>query len=139
MRRRGFSRRKDYAHVRFNADWASVQLQPFVDISRRLDKSARVSFSSCGGGVMKSRMNSERLFVDSYTAIKTLDCNAEFSCHIKEPGDEPDFVLRIKKPNSSISYFMFDELEMAEIQWKEVVDLAVMKQSWSSMSTSIAA
>jgi hypothetical protein len=58
-------------------------------------QSANCITQAGGRKIGRTRGDPEWLWIDTYSAIKTTAINAVFVCHIKQPGDDPEFQLRI--------------------------------------------
>jgi hypothetical protein len=119
-RRRGIAKSKDYAALEWNPARVQAELAPFVEASRQVLKSGRRAFTTAGGGIFKSSDSPKRLWIDTYTAVKTADFNADFSCHIRAPGDDPVFTLSIKSDNT-VEVFSYQEIGTALETWTALI------------------
>ncbi len=72
------------------------RLQAFKEVAAAVPGNQRTAYTERGGRKMLPAHHPERLWIDSYSAIKTKisGVNATFVCHIREAGDEPKFELR---------------------------------------------
>lgn len=118
--RRGIARSKDYFVLNWNPERVTTVLAPFVEISQQVPENLRTAFSTAGGGVFKPKGHPDARWIDSYTAVKTDAFNAAFACHVREPGDDPVFILNIQS-SESIQEFSYPELDSALARWKEIV------------------
>lgn len=104
-------------------DRAKEVVEAFAAISDRCQTSERTDFSKRGGGVFKAADHPDARWVDTYTAVKQGDFNAEFSCHIREPGDDAEFILNTRS-RKVIEIFTPDQLDAAMERWIAVVNEA---------------
>ena len=126
MWRRGYSVRKYCRVLPWTPDRVNGVMEGFVEVSQRCKDSLRTDFSEAGGGVFKASDHPEARWVDTYTGVEVKDFNATFSCHIREPGDEPEFILNVKSSNA-IETFSYDEIDAAMKRWVKVVSIAIEK------------
>lgn len=115
--------RKFCGVLAWTPDRAQEVIETFAAISERCENSKRTDFSKRGGGVFKAANHPDARWVDTYTAVKAGDFNAEFSCHIREPGDDAEFVLNIRS-RKVVERFTADQLDVAMERWIAVVDEA---------------
>ena len=118
--RRGIARRKDYSALVWNRTRVEAVISYFVKVSRQISDSQSVYFTNAGGGVWKSKSDVEYRWIDTYTAVKLGGFNATFACHVREPGDDPVFILSLKS-SQSFEEFSYAEIDIALIKWKEIV------------------
>ncbi len=91
-------------------------MQPFKDVALAVSVNQRTAYTEAGGfKVARAKDDPERLWIDSYSAIKTPAVNAVFVCHIKQPGDEPEFQLRVD--GKHVRSYNADQLSDALSQW----------------------
>ncbi|KQW21369.1 hypothetical protein ASC80_14890 [Afipia sp. Root123D2] len=123
---RGYRIRKYCGVLSWTPDRANEVIAPFAAVSRRCRDSKRTDFSTAGGGVYKAKSEPDARWVDTYTAVKVPGLNAHFSCHIREPGDDAEFILNIKSHDVR-EVFTYDQNAVALERWTAVVTEACGK------------
>lgn len=123
MRRRGMATSREYAALKWNQIRVRETLDPFKRISESVPNNARTAYTEAGGRkIGRSKDDPDRLWIDSYCAIKTPKTNSIIVCQIAKPGDEPTFVVRIDD-NEPVS-FNADQLDGALSKWSEIATKA---------------
>jgi hypothetical protein len=95
MARRGLAKRGDYRTLKWNQDIVRDALEPFKNVAKAVRDNQRTSYTEAGGlKIGRPKDDPEKIWIDTYSGIKTPAINAIFVCHIKKPGDEPEFSYR---------------------------------------------
>jgi len=118
---RGYRIRSYCSVLPWTPDRVSQVIAPFTVESRRCQDSKRTDFSTAGGGIYKAKSEPDARWVDTYTAVKVPGLNAHFSGHIREPGDEAEFILNIKSADIK-EQFTYDKIQTALERWTAVVN-----------------
>jgi hypothetical protein len=96
MARRGMATRREYRALKWNQDSVRDAMQPFKDVAAAVNGNQRTAYTEAGGRkIGHPKDDPDWVWIDTYSAIKTPAINAVFVCHIKQPGDGPEFQLRI--------------------------------------------
>src|SRR6266446_3524476 len=84
-----------------NQDRVREVMQPFKEIAAKVPGNQRKAYTEAGGRkIGRPKDDPEKLWIDTYSGIKTPKINAVLACYVKRPGDEPQFQLRIKGARS---------------------------------------
>lgn len=124
LTRRGAAKNRDFAALRWNQQAANDALTPFVQVSKGVPANQRTIFTDAGGRkIGRPKDDPERMWVDTYTAIKTPKVNAVFVCYIPRPGDEAYFELHLS--GETVERYSPDQLETGLSRWTEIAHEAV--------------
>ncbi len=116
---RGEHRQTDLKHITWNQDRVRSALIAFKEVASRIDNNKRKAYTEAGGFKRGRRKDHpDWLWVDTYSAMKTQIGNAVFYCHIKKPGQEP--VFGIKLDEVVLSTYAPNELGAALEEWKKM-------------------
>jgi hypothetical protein len=138
MHERGMATSREYAVFSWNQDRVDEVMEPFARVAATVPNSQRVKYTKAGGlKIGRPKEHPEHRWVDSYSAIKVPKINAVFSCSIRRPGDEPQFILYVDDgptPRESIlltgrspvpaKTYNADQLKKALIEWTEIARVA---------------
>jgi hypothetical protein len=81
MWRRIVAKRGDFRALKWNQDSVCEVMQPFKNIAGAVNGNQRTVYTEAGGGKKgRSNENSEKVWIDTYSAIKTFIVNAMFVC-----------------------------------------------------------
>lgn len=128
MRRRGVATRRQYLALRWNQDTVRDTMQPFKDVAVAVTLNQRTAYTEAGGfKVGRTKDDPERVWIDTYSAIKTQAVNAVFVCYIKQPGNEPEFQLQVN--GKHIRSYNADQLTDALTEWRMVAAQATTTQN----------
>lgn len=117
--RRGKISRKLVLQLEWNKHTVKDALQPFVEITSTVVRNRRTRYSEAGGRkIGRPKGHPDKLWIDSYTAIKTAKLNATFSCHVARIGDEPIFTLTVQSEADKVYSHL--ECEQALKDWEEI-------------------
>jgi hypothetical protein len=95
LARRGVATGSDYLTLRWNQASVCDALRPFKEVAAAVVGNRRTAYTEAGGGRHHPKDDSKHLWIDTYCGIKTFAVNAIFVCHVRQPGDDPEFQLRI--------------------------------------------
>ena len=124
MGRRGIATRSDYQHLAWNQDSVCKFMQPFKAVASAIPDNQRTAYTEAGGRkIGRSKENPERVWIDTYSAIKTPKINAVMVCYVKRPGDEPEFKLYIN--GKCTQTYSADGLRDALSAWRKISEQAV--------------
>ena len=116
---KGVARRSDYRHLKWNQQTVEEALRPFADVARSVAGNRRTAYTPAGGfRIGRKADDPERMFVDSYSAIKAGKLNAEFVAYVRKPGDEAYFHLNVNKQREA--EYEPNELDQALVRWREI-------------------
>lgn len=118
--RRGIARKEHYAVFNWNKESVVTLLQPFQEVAESVTNNLRTDFTN-GGGLIRKKDEEQRMWIDSYSAIKTDKVNAAFACRVKAPGCEPIFELKAGDEEKPVS---LDEVDDALNEWKIIASEA---------------
>lgn len=118
--RRGIARRKDYSVLAWNGNRVETVMSDFVEISRQIPNNRIADFTDAGGGVWKPKDDEDSRWIDTYTGVKLGEFNATFACHVREPGDDPVFILNLKS-SRSVEEFSYGDISVALTKWKKLI------------------
>jgi hypothetical protein len=119
MQRRGVATRREYRTLKWNADSVRETMEPFKNVAATVRDNQRTTFTDAGGlRIGRSKDDLERVWIDTYSGIKTDAINAVFVCYIKRPGDEPEFQLRIN--GVLAGSYNADQLNEALSEWQAI-------------------
>jgi hypothetical protein len=119
MLNRGVATRREYRALKWNQDSVRDAMQPFKNVASAVAGNQRTAYTQAGGRkIGRSRGDPEWLWIDTYSAIKTTAINAVFVCHIKQPGDDPEFQLRIN--GTRAQSYNADGLTDALGEWRAI-------------------
>lgn len=125
---KGVARRSDYRHLKWNQQTVEEALRPFADVARSVAGNGRTAYTPAGGfRIGRKADDPERMFVDSYSAIKKGKLNAEFVAYVKKPGDEAYFHLNVDKQREA--EYGPNELDQALVRWREIAARAGTESS----------
>ena len=123
LRSRGLAERRDYDFLEWNQDRVKQALEPFAKISSEVADNARTTYTEAGGlKIGRPVGHPERMWIDSYTAIKTKKLNAVFVCYVRQPGDHPSFELQVA--GTVERRYTPADLDDALTRWREISVLA---------------
>ena len=107
-----------------------LRMEPFKKVASSVQGNRRTAFTEAGGRkIGRAKDHPEKMWIDTYCAIKTKNLNAVFVCYVKAPGDAPKFHLFIDggplatKSINTRSYDV-DQLTDALAEWRQLADLA---------------
>jgi hypothetical protein len=130
MQRRGIAKRRDFSTLSWNQERVALRMEPFKKVASAVQGNRRTPYTEAGGRkIGRSKGDPEKMWIDTYCAIKTKNLNAVLVCYIQSPGDEPKFHLYIdggplaaksRKTNS----YNADQLGDALVEWRRVAELA---------------
>jgi len=81
----------------------------------------RTIYTEAGGlKIGRSKDDPKKVWINTYSAIKTPAINAVFVCYIKKPGDDPEFQLEIN--GSPTNSYNADRLTEALIEWQAIAE-----------------
>jgi hypothetical protein len=76
------------------------------------------AYTEAGGGRHHPKDDPRHLWIDTYCAIKTSAVNAIFVCHVRQPGDDPEFQLLID--GTRVYSYNADQLTDALNEWRAI-------------------
>jgi hypothetical protein len=123
MTRRGIATRREYRLLEWNQERVCEVMEPFKEVASEVPENQRTSYSEAGG--LKARRpkdHPEKLWIQTYCAIKTKKINVTFHCEIKNPGDEPEF--RITTGGETNQVYNADQLSFALDEWRSLAAMA---------------
>src|ERR1043166_9731053 len=89
MHRRGKATSEVYRTLKWNQDHVSEVMQPFKAVAAQVAGNQRTSYTQAGGKkIGRPKGDPEKMWIDTYCAIKTKNLNAVFVCYIKAPGED---------------------------------------------------
>jgi len=116
MARRGIAGRSEYRTLHWNQQRIRKIMEPFKEIASAVRGNQRTPYTEAGGlRIGRPKDDPEHMWIDTYSAIKTPRVNAAFVCHIRLPGDEPEFRLYVE--GKSIRSYNADHLSDALDKW----------------------
>jgi hypothetical protein len=119
LARRGAATGSDYVTLRWNQASVCDALRPFKEIAAAVAGNRRTAYTEAGGGrIGRPKNDPERVWIDSYSAIKTPVINAVFVCYIRRPGDDPEFQLYLNRVY--VRSYNADQLTDALGEWRAV-------------------
>jgi hypothetical protein len=86
----------------------------------------RTAYTEAGGGRHHPKDDPKHLWIDTYRAIKASAVNAIFVCHVRRPGDDPEFQLRID--GICARSYNADRLTDALSEWRAIAARATGKK-----------
>jgi hypothetical protein len=123
MERRGVATRREYRTLKWNADSVRDAMEPFKNIAAAVGDNQRTVYTEAGGlKIGRSKDDPKKVWVNTYSAIKTPAINAVFVCYIKKPGDDPQFQLEIN--GSPTKSYNADQLNDALSEWRVIASRA---------------
>ena len=130
MARRGLATGREFRLLTWNQEQVRKVMLPFKDVALAVSGNRRTPYTEQGGRkIGRPKGDPEKLRIDTYSysaikthKIKTPKINTEFLCYIKEPGDEPQFHLKIN--DTRIHTYNADALSRALGDWRKVADQA---------------
>jgi hypothetical protein len=123
LRARGLAERRDYDFLEWNQDRVKGVMKPFAEISSGVTDNSRTTYTEAGGlKIGRPAGHPERMWIDSYTAIKTRKMNAVFVCYVRQPGDHPYFELQFN--GKAEKRYTPADLEDALVAWRDVASRA---------------
>jgi hypothetical protein len=127
MERRGMATSREYRTLEWNPSRVREAMKPFKEIAASVAGNRRTPFTEAGGlKIGRPKNDPERMWVDTYCAIKTGNINAVFVCYIKQPGDEPEFRMRVNEDPPTI--FKAEALPAALTQWQSIAHRADVRE-----------
>ena len=124
MVRRGIASRREYRTLHWNQQRVRETMKPFEELASAVRGNQRTPYTEAGGlRIGRPQGDPEHMWIDTYSAIKTARINAAFGCHIRVPGDEPEFHLYLK--GKSIQSYNADQLSDALNEWQSIARDAV--------------
>ena len=117
MHKRGVFPRKCHKLLPWNEERMAETLKSFADVAGTVVNSRRTVYTNGGGLRRRPKWDPDRMWVDSYSAIKRGGINAAFAGRIKCPGDQPEFELLV---NGIKRFFELSELDDAFQEWKRI-------------------
>lgn len=130
MARRGIAKRRDFATLAWNQERVALRMAPFKKVASSVQGNIRTPYTEAGGRkIGRAEGDPEKMWIDSYCAIKTKNLNAVFVCYVQSPGDEAEFHLFIDggplaaKSKKSKSYTA-GKLTDALAEWRRLAGLA---------------
>ena len=123
MANRGIATSREFRLLTWNQEQVRKTMQPFKDVASAVQGNQRTPYTQAGGRkIGRPKDHPDKLWIDTYSAIKTPKINAEFLCYIKEPGDDPEFHLTID--HAHVQTFNADALSEALRSWRKLADRA---------------
>jgi len=96
MAKRGIATRREYRSLAWNQDRVRDVMQPFRQVASEVPHNQRTVYTEAGGyKIGRSKDDPDRMWIDTYSAIKTSSVNAIFVCYIKRPSEDPYFELQL--------------------------------------------
>jgi hypothetical protein len=96
MTKRGIATRREYRALSWNQDRVGKVMKPFQQVASHVPHNQRTAYTEAGGyKIGRSKDDPDRMWIDTYSAIKTSGVNAVFVCYIKRPGEDPEFELQL--------------------------------------------
>ena len=124
MTRRGIAKHHEYRSLAWNQDRVRSVMQPFKQVASGVPGNKRQAYTEAGGSkIGRPKDDPERMWIDTYSAIKTPQINAAFVCYIKRPGAEPEFHQLID--GACVRIYNADHLTSALHEWKLIAARAV--------------
>ncbi len=125
MTKRGLATGADYSCLKWNPEYVNEVMLPFKEIASTVPFNKRTAYTQAGGlKIGRAKDDPARMWIDTYSAIKTQKINAVFVCYIKQPGNDPEFQLHIDGVQKK-SYNASD-LPDALLEWKNIASQAVL-------------
>ena len=117
--RRGPLRKADRRFLACDQARVKKLMEPFVELAESVPDSRRTAYTEAGGlRIGRPKGDPERYWIDTYTAIKTDKIDADLICYVKEPGDDPEFTLRIN--GVPVACYKQSELGQALDDWRDI-------------------
>lgn len=92
-------------------------MHPFKEIALAVEDNQRTAYTEAGGfRIGRAKDHPEKLWIDTYCAVKTPSLKAVFACHVKTPGDEPTFVLQLD--GATYETYGYDRRDEALREWR---------------------
>jgi hypothetical protein len=108
---------------KWNQDSVRSAMQEFKKIASEVTDNQRTAYTEAGGfKIGRAKGDPDKKWIDTYCAIKTSNVNAEFVCHVKMPGDEPEFELQVGK--TRVRSYDSDQLDSALKEWSAIAERA---------------
>jgi hypothetical protein len=130
MHRRGKATSDVFRTLKWNQDRVYEVMQPFKEVASKVSENRRTSYTQAGGRkIGRTKDDPEKMWIDTYCAIKTPNLNAVFVCYVRSPGDDPEFRLYLnagslsEKSGISQSYNA-DQLTDALTEWRHLAERA---------------
>jgi hypothetical protein len=132
MAMRGVATGKDFRRLKWNQDRVRSVMQPFKELASAVKDNQRTAYTEAGGRkIGRAKDAAEKLWIDTYSGIKTAYINAVFLCYVREPGDEPDFQLRVD--HAHVRSYNADQLDAALRDWSAIAERASNRDSDTSL------
>jgi hypothetical protein len=123
LQTRGLVERRDYDFLEWNQDRVKSALQPFVEISSRVTDNSRTTYTEAGGlKIGLPADHPDRMWIDSYTAIKNRKLNAVFVCYVRHAGDHASFELQLN--GGVVKRYTPADLREALSAWRDLSVIA---------------
>ena len=118
LTRRGAATGSDHLTLRWNQVSVCDALRPFREVAAAVVGNRRKAYTEAGGGRHHPKNDPKHLWIDTYCAIKTSAVNAIFVCHVRQPGDDPEFQLLID--GTRVYSYKADQLADALNEWRAI-------------------
>lgn len=119
MSARGWAQSRDYDALEWNPARVKESLAPFARLARGVRENQRTSYTEAGGRrIGRGQNDPDRVWIDTYSAIKTPKLNAVMVCYVKMPGEMPWLELHLN--GESIERYGADEWDRALEDWQRI-------------------
>jgi len=114
MGRRGIA---THRIVAWNQGRVRDAMQPFKEVAAGVRGNQLTSYTEAGGlRIGRPKGHPEKMWVDTYSRIKTARMDASFICYIKRAGEDPEFQLRVD--GNTVRSYNADGLTDALSEWR---------------------
>jgi hypothetical protein len=121
MGRRGMA---THRMVKWNQGRVRDVMEPFKAVAAGVPGNQLTSYTEAGGlRIGRPKGHPEKMWVDTYSRIKTRRLDASFTCYIKQAGEDQEFQLRVNE--NTIRRYNADGLDDALSDWRETAARAV--------------
>jgi hypothetical protein len=122
MNHRNIATKGEFQMLAWNQDQVRKDMHQFKEVASAVKGNRGTPYTEGGGRRRLRRGHPDKLWIDTYSSIRTPKINAEFLCYMKEPGDDPEFHLTID--HARVQTFNADALSEALRSWRKVADRA---------------
>jgi hypothetical protein len=119
MFKRGIANDGDFEVFTWNQDSVRSKMERFKQVASEVKDNQRTAYTEAGGfKIGRAKGDPDKMWIDTYCAIKTSAVNAVFVCYVKMPGDEPEFELQVD--DTRVRSYNADQLDDALKEWSSV-------------------